>query len=250
MPVCANCGSQQPDGAEFCGECGAALEGGAPATSPDTHPPTALAATCSACGVSVTPGSDSCPNCGATLDEAVPASPPETMLVCSNCGARLEPDSNFCDMCGMAVRVAPGAPAPPPSAVDPAVLVSGADPLATPVPPPARPPTPAVLGRLVVQDTHAALPLPYGKTEIVIGRKDAVVGIFPDIDLTDHGGEQGGVSRRHACITIQGTQVFIEDLDSTNYTQVNRQKLEPGQPHLLNDGDEIQLGRVKLLFYR
>ncbi len=101
----------------------------------------------------------------------------------------------------------------------------------------------------MVQGTNASLPLPPGKTEIVIGREDPVSNVFPEIDLTAHGGDEGGVSRRHARIVIQGAQVFIEDLNSTNYTYVNQQRLVPGQPHPLNDGDEIRLGRVKLNFY-
>jgi pSer/pThr/pTyr-binding forkhead associated (FHA) protein len=102
---------------------------------------------------------------------------------------------------------------------------------------------------LAVQDTNVRLPFPPGKTELVVGREDPVSGIFPAIDLTDHGGDEGGVSRKHARIFIQGIQVFIEDLNSTNYTYVNQQKLAPEHPHQLNDGDEIRLGRVKLDFY-
>jgi len=102
---------------------------------------------------------------------------------------------------------------------------------------------------MVVQGTNAKLPFPPGKTEIIIGREDPVSGVFPDIDLTDHGGDEGGVSRQHARIFVQGSQVFIEDLNSTNYTHINQQKLMPGQPHPLNSGDEVRLGRVKLVFY-
>jgi len=100
-----------------------------------------------------------------------------------------------------------------------------------------------------VQGTNATLPFPPGKTEIIVGREDPVSGIFPGIDLTDHGGDEGGVSRQHARIFAQGTQVFIEDLNSTNYTYINQQKLTPGQPHPLNSGDEVRFGRVKLTFH-
>jgi len=100
-----------------------------------------------------------------------------------------------------------------------------------------------------VQGTNATLPFPPGKTEVIVGREDPVSGIFPDIDLTDHGGDEGGVSRRHARIFVQGPQFFIEDLDSTNYTYVNQQRLTPRQPHPLNSEDEVRFGRVKLNFY-
>ena len=104
-------------------------------------------------------------------------------------------------------------------------------------------------GRLVVQGTNATIPLLPGRTEVVVGREDPVSNVFPEIDLTDHGGDEGGVSRRHARIFIHGTQVFVEDLNSTNYTYINQQRLTPGQPHPLDDGDELRFGRVKLVYY-
>lgn len=124
-----------------------------------------------------------------------------------------------------------------------------------PAPPIAPSPTPVypaaagIQGRLIIQGTNAPLPFPPGKTELVVGREDPVSGIFPEIDLTDHGGDEGGVSRRHARIFIQGAQILVEDLNSTNYTYVNQQRLTPGQPHPLNDGDELRFGRVKLAYH-
>jgi pSer/pThr/pTyr-binding forkhead associated (FHA) protein len=115
--------------------------------------------------------------------------------------------------------------------------------------PPLAPPIAAVPGKLVVQGTNVTLPFPPGKTEIFIGREDPVSGVFPEIDLTDHGGDEGGVSRKHARIFVQGDQVYIEDLNSTNYTYVNQQKVTPGQSHPLKDGDEVRFGRVKVNYY-
>jgi pSer/pThr/pTyr-binding forkhead associated (FHA) protein len=47
---------------------------------------------------------------------------------------------------------------------------------------------------------------------------------------------------------MQGGQSYIEDLNSVNFTFVNQHKLTPNQPQALNDGDEIRLGRVKVIF--
>jgi pSer/pThr/pTyr-binding forkhead associated (FHA) protein len=99
-----------------------------------------------------------------------------------------------------------------------------------------------------VQSTNATLPFPTGKTEIIVGREDPVSGIFPDIDLTDHGGDEGGVSRKHARVFVKEGEFYIEDLNSVNYTFVNHEKLAPNRPFPLQDGDEVQFGRVKLLF--
>ncbi len=57
-----------------------------------------------------------------------------------------------------------------------------------------------------------------------------------------------GVSRRHAQVHEQGGQWFIKDLGSTNYTVVNRQRAQPDQEVLLQNGDEIRFGRVMTHF--
>ena len=268
MAVCPNCSAQQPDGAAFCDECGAQIGGVAPvpsapaplAAAPAPPTPTAIATTCSVCGASVPAGEAFCDNCGAALGQAAPApvaAPAAGGQPCPSCGAQLEPGSNFCDMCGATI----GAPAPPPAPAAappppaPAPPPPVAAPVPAPVPAPVAAPAPApagvaaVPGKLVVQGTSASLPFPPGKTEIFVGREDPVSGVFPELDLTDHGGDEGGVSRKHARIYVQGNQVYIEDLNSTNYTYVNQQKVTPGQPCPVNDGDELRFGRVKTNYY-
>jgi len=39
---------------------------------------------------------------------------------------------------------------------------------------------------------------------------------------------------------------LVEDVGSANGTFLNGQRLTPYLPHVLKDGDELQLGRVKL----
>lgn len=82
---------------------------------------------------------------------------------------------------------------------------------------------------------------------ILIGREDPVSGIFPEIDTSLIGGDEDGVSRQHARITCLGDQYFVEDLNSVNATFVNREKLSPHTPVSLNNGDELILGRLKLI---
>ncbi len=79
-----------------------------------------------------------------------------------------------------------------------------------------------------------------------IGRQDAAHGIFPDVDLTPEGGLERGVSRRHCKIYQQTSAYLVEDVGSTNGSFLNGERLTPHVPHVLNDGDELQLGGIKL----
>jgi pSer/pThr/pTyr-binding forkhead associated (FHA) protein len=82
--------------------------------------------------------------------------------------------------------------------------------------------------------------------EVHIGRLDAAHGIFPDLDLTPDGGLESGVSRHHCKIHQRGRTYLAEDVGSANGTFLNGQRLTPYLPHVLKDGDEIQLGNIKL----
>jgi hypothetical protein len=161
--------------------------------------------------------------------EAAPpiqAAPAATVLACPACGIEITPGDRFCSNCGAALE--------PVAAPAEAALIT---------PPP---PAPAVGPRLIVSSSGAEIPLPAGE-EFLMGREDPVSGIFPDVDLTPHGGDEGGVSRQHARLSVDGNSYFIEDLDSTNFTFVNKQKLAPKTRQPLNDGDEIRCGRVALI---
>lgn len=82
-----------------------------------------------------------------------------------------------------------------------------------------------------------------------IGRWDADNGIFPDIDLDAHD-KEAKVSRRHARIICQNGKFLVEDLGSTNGTFINRgRRLIPGNTNVLNDGDEIIVGKTFLRFH-
>ncbi|RPI58784.1 MAG: zinc-ribbon domain-containing protein [Chloroflexi bacterium] len=243
--------------------------------------------TCPACGAEVGPGEAFCQNCGASLaqaplpleaveepaaaveepsaaveapavpveepiEQAVPAptappapagvpsvAPPDaaaTALNCPACGAEISPEDTFCSSCGFALKAVPAAQGAAPA------------PALAPTPMPGPVATPSAGGpRLVVSASGAEIPLP-GKAEIVVGREDPVSGIYPDVDLTPHGGEEGGVSRRHARIVAEGGNYYVVDLDSTNFTFVNKQKLAPGTRQQVQPGEEIRFGRVAVVF--
>jgi hypothetical protein len=103
--------------------------------------------------------------------------------------------------------------------------------------------------RLVVISTGAELSLPE-QEEITVGREDPSSGIFPDVDLTPYGGEDGGVSRRHARLMHIGGDYFVEDLQSTNYTKLDGQRLPAHVRERLEDGARLDFGRVAVIFRR
>jgi pSer/pThr/pTyr-binding forkhead associated (FHA) protein len=142
------------------------------------------------------------------------------------------------------VPPAPVAAPPQPVAVAPPPVAAPISPAA----PVAAPPRPAVAPRLVVEDGGKELPLPTDKAEIIVGREDPISGIFPEIDLTPYGGESGGVSRQHARINRANGQWTITDLNSTNYTRVDGNKIDPSLPVPIRDGARIQFGRIAVTF--
>ena len=54
------------------------------------------------------------------------------------------------------------------------------------------------------------------------------------------------VSRRHAEIIRQANRYLVRDVGSLNGTYLNRERIESEAP--LTNGDELQIGRFKLVF--
>lgn len=256
MPFCPQCGIDNPDNARFCDQCGAALIPVAPAAAaPVAAPPTIpaqpaapMAPAVAAPAVSSSSGAVVCPQCGTT---AIPGE-----AFCDNCGAPLNaparPVAPTPPVYSAGVPPQPAYPAPQPASYPPSAPTA---PQFTPVPatpvapPPAAAPTRSVLApaQLIVASSGAALPLP-AATQAIVGRSDQVSNFYPEIDLNPHGAIDNGVGRRHMRLFIQGGQVMIEDLDSTNGTLLNSQKLAPRQPQPLRNGDQIVVGRLLLRY--
>jgi pSer/pThr/pTyr-binding forkhead associated (FHA) protein len=56
----------------------------------------------------------------------------------------------------------------------------------------------------------------------------------------------GTVSRRHARLTLEEGQVWLEDEGSTNGTRVGGQQIPAGERRAVRDGDELRFGSVTL----
>lgn len=71
----------------------------------------------------------------------------------------------------------------------------------------------------------------------------------PDIDLSPHGAYDAGVSRWHAVLKRDDQILTVTDNGSANGTWVNGERLKPGAPRVLSDGDTVWLGQLKLDIY-
>ena len=154
--------------------------------------------------------------------EVAPAQDQEP--TCPVCSANVLPDQSFCASCGAALQ--------PTTAVTPAPEVPVA---------PAGP-------YLSIVSSGAHIPL-VEQPELLIGREDDISGIYPDVDMTPHDGEEGGISRRHAKLIHDQGDWFVIDLDSTNGTFVNEAEVTPKTRVALKDGDTISLGDIETTFH-
>lgn len=90
------------------------------------------------------------------------------------------------------------------------------------------------------------------KPENLVGRRDPMSNIFPEVDLSRFD-PQTKISRRHARIWRDGTAFMVEDLGSSNGTILlgatsDGIRLEPHRPHSLESGDRLRMGDTTLYF--
>lgn len=115
----------------------------------------------------------------------------------------------------------------------------------------------APTARLVVDGTGELDPPAFAleKPENLLGRRDPMSNIFPDVDLSRFDPDTK-ISRRHARIWRDGEKYLVEDLGSSNGTLVLMHeratpetfRLQPHQPHVLSNGDVIRMGDTTLSF--
>lgn len=83
------------------------------------------------------------------------------------------------------------------------------------------------------------------ETKLVIGRSDKA-SAAPDVDLKPFNAEDHGISRQHAALLAEGTQLKIMDLGSGNGTYVNGVRLTPNEPVPLVQRDHVQLAHLPI----
>lgn len=149
---------------------------------------------------------------------------------CGFCGQQIIASDLFCAFCGSRQPIAqPGvaAAARPVAAATAKLFIEGTSELSTPV-------------------------YQLQKDQNLVGRRDPMSNIFPEIDLSKYD-PQTKISRRHARIWREGATYLVEDLGSSNGTMLatamdDGVKLSPHKPQVLSHGDKLKIGDTTLHF--
>lgn len=97
---------------------------------------------------------------------------------------------------------------------------------------------------VVIRGLKMGMEYPVYEGHNFIGRMDEKP---VDIDLEDQESpERVLCSRQHALLMFENGQLMIEDLNSSNGTFVNRNRIYPGQQKALQAGDVVQVGSVQM----
>jgi hypothetical protein len=159
-------------------------------------------------------------------------------LFCPVCKFRNEPGAIVCGYCGAILE--PAARPTTSKLEGDAQIFSGSEknPFDTALVPPT--------GLGIYLENTAPVTIMQEK-EFILGRKvEGNTGSLV-VDLIPFGAFQMGVSRNHARILETEAGYEIVDLDSTNGTWIESQRLNPNQPYPLPNGSTIRLGRMRLL---
>lgn len=166
------------------------------------------------------------------------------MIKCPFCQYENENGAFFCEQCKSDLLTEAGGAESPPALAE--VIPEGEAAPDAPAKPAdvERLPADARPRLVVLRGLRVGIEYPLYEGHNFIGRMDEKP---VDIDLEDQESpERMLCSRQHAVITYEDGKLIIEDLNSTNYTYVNRAKIYPGQKRPLRANDVIQVGTVQM----
>ena len=178
-------------------------------------------------------------------------------IYCARCG-RPNPDgARFCSYCGTQLT----APVPPGSGMPAGPAAPGGYPPGGPAERPGETTSTISLGRTdddlgedLFPDSASFGALPPGSALLLVMRGPNAGSRFRlDGELTTAGRHPDSdiflddvtVSRRHAEFYRHGAGFTVRDVGSLNGTYVNRERIEEAE---LTGGDEVQIGKFRLLF--
>ena len=157
-------------------------------------------------------------------------------VFCNQCGHRNPVGSNFCSSCGAALDLPAGEPGAEHTItfqpVEAAGEASAEEPLTVGVGE-----LPAGLGLLVVKRG------PNAGSKFVLDKEITTAGRHPDSDIFL---DDITVSRRHAEFVRRPEGYTVRDAGSLNGTYINRERTDEAP---LAHGDEVQIGKFKLVFF-
>ncbi len=83
--------------------------------------------------------------------------------------------------------------------------------------------------------------------DMIIGRQGESGGLRPDIDLRRFDDGTMGISRCHAMLFVQDRNLMIQDMDSTNGTYLQGERLAPNVAVPLRSNDRLRFGRLRAI---
>jgi hypothetical protein len=157
----------------------------------------------------------------------------EALVNCEQCGEQVPDDANFCPSCGAALRPAAAREAKKSEDTTAALEIGALDPEHEVVD---LPDLAAGTGMLVVVRG------PNAGSRYLLDRPETSVGRHADADIFL---DDVTVSRRHVTLRQADHGIILHDNGSLNGSYVNGERVEE---RALATGDEVQIGRFKLMF--
>ena len=151
---------------------------------------------------------------------------------CRQCGHQNESGANFCSSCGAALNLTSGDDTTMTIVVTPAEEREADEDLAV-----SLDEVPEGVALLVVRKG------PNEGSKYMLDAEVTRAGRHPDSDIFL---DDITVSRRHAEIVRRADGYHLSDVGSLNGTYVNRDRVEEAK---LANGDELQIGKFKLVFF-
>ena len=156
-------------------------------------------------------------------------------MFCTNCGASLDDDTKFCTSCGAKVEeadVPAAAPAPEPQVsalvqddVNTTILSAIEEAAKDPVAEFNKDPSIKLIAGDGREFKTSKFPCTVGK------------GSAAGLQISGN----NAISREHLELTFKDGEFFVEDMNSSNSTYVNGNKIEPKVACAVKSGDEIKL---------
>ena len=168
-----------------------------------------------------------------STEESTPpksAAQDDDVLTCPECGTANPPGEFFCRQCGAML------------------VLTGEDtrPLEKPATRDAAYFDDTMTLALEVVDTGDVIRVRPRHNELVVGRLSPESVMIPDVDLSPYQADVKGVSRLHAALRRQGTTLVLTDMGSLNSTYINGQRVHAHEVRVIQDGDELQFGRLRV----